>query len=344
MSDKGSFVLLIGNKNESSWSMRPWLLLREAGVPFEEHVLLFETDGWRDEILKHSPTGRVPVLRHGELVVWDSLAICEYVADVFPEKRLWPEDRAQRALARAVSAEMHAGFPNMRREMSMDVAARFPARPKSRETDDEVQRVLSIWADCRARVEASAASGGPDAGPFLFGRFSVADAMFAPVVWRLRSYGIGVTAGARAYYETMLGLPSMQAWEREAVAEAAAVAAATTRAVSNPARTPDPRSAQHCHAVIFSSKRTAQVPEAYAAASKAMEELAARQPGFLGIESARGKDGFGISVSYWDSLEAIRRWRDNEEHLAVQARGKESFYERYEVRVAAVERGYKFPV
>jgi len=339
MSARDPIVLVIGNKNQSSWSMRPWLLLRQAGITFEEQVLLFETPGWRDAIVKHSPTGRVPVLRHGELAVWDSLAICEYVADSFPEAKLWPDDRAERAVARAVSAEMHSGFPNMRREMSMDVTARFPARPRSHETDGEVARVLAIWSECRAR----ASSRAPDAGPFLFGRFSIADAMFAPVVWRFRSYGVEVTGAALEYYDMMLNLPSMRAWEAGAIAEATAVAELSARSARGAAGAPDPRSAQHCFAVIFSSQRASGEAEAYDATSEAMVELAAKQPGFLGIESARSADGFGITVSYWDSLEAIRHWKDADAHLAAQARGKKSFYERYEVRVAAVERGYKFP-
>lgn len=334
-------LLVIGNKNLSSWSMRPWLLLRHAGLPFRERVLPFETAGWRDAIVALSPSRRVPALHHGELVVWDSLAICEYVADVFPDAKLWPSDRAARAIARSMSAEMHSGFAGMRREMSMDVAARHPRRAPSHETDDDVKRVLALWTECRARAGRLV---GDEAGPFLFGRFSIADAMFAPVVWRFRTYGVEIPEGARAWYETMLALPAMKEWERDAIAEVKALAEASSRArAAAPDRTPDPRSAQHCFAVIFSSKRTAEVPETYDAASKAMVELAAKQPGFLGVESARGADGFGITVSYWDSLEAIRNWKDEPAHARVQAQGKKSFYERYEVRVAVVERGYKFP-
>jgi glutathione S-transferase len=327
-------LLIIGNKNQSSWSMRPWLLLRQAGLPFEDRVLLFETEGWRDMIGAHSPSGRVPVLKDGDLVVWDSLAICEYVADAFPDAQLWPANRALRATARSVSAEMHSGFASLRRDMSMDVAARHPPQPMSRETQDDVERVQAIWTDCRRRAEA---------GPFLFGRFSVADAMFAPVVWRFRTYGVELASAAREYYETMLELPSMKEWEQDAVAEAKGLADAAAAVASQPHRTPDPRSAQHCFAVIFSSKRTAEAHDSYEAATNAMVQLAAKQPGFLGIESARGADGFGITVSYWDSLEAIRRWKDVPAHAAIQAQGKKSFYERYEVRVCNVERGYKFP-
>ena len=334
-------LVVLGNKNLSSWSLRPWVLLRQAGVPFRERVLPFEAEGWRDAIAALSPTRRVPVLHHGELVVWDSLAICEYVADAFPEARLCPGDRAARAVARSVSAEMHSGFPNMRRDLSMDVVARHPRRAFSRETEDELARVQAIWAECRVRASDLT---GDDAGPFLFGRFSVADAMFAPVIWRFRTYAVELGGEARAYYETMLALPAMREWERAAIAEVKALTeAAAARPAALATRPPDPRSAQHCFAVIFSSQRTAEVPEAYEATSQAMVELASKQPGFLGVESARGPDGFGITVSYWDSLEAIRHWKDVPAHAAVQAKGKQTFYERYEVRVCTVDRGYKFP-
>jgi heme-degrading monooxygenase HmoA len=198
-----------------------------------------------------------------------------------------------------------------------------------------VARVQTLWTECRARA---AKVRGDDAGPFLFGRFSIADAMFAPVAWRFRTYDVEVTGPAREYCDTMLALPAMVEWERDALAEVKALAEAAAAAPAT--RTPDPRSAQHCYAVIFSSKRTTDAREQYDATSAAMVELASKQPGFLGIESARGADGFGITVSYWDSLEAIRSWK---QVPAVQARAKETFYERYEVRVAAVERGYKFP-
>ena len=327
-------LLILGNKNLSSWSLRPWVLLRHAGIAFRERVVPFETPSWKDAIAALSPSRRVPALHDSDVVVWDSLAICEYVAELFPDAKLWPENRTTRALARSVSAEMHAGFANLRRDMSMDVVARVPRRPMSRETEDDVRRVLDLWSECRGRATG---------GPFLFGAFSVADAMFAPVAWRFRTYDVEVSdAAARAYLETLLALPAMKEWERAAEVEVAALRAAAEAPDAKPERTPDPTSAQHCFAVIFSSQRTPEVPEAYDAASKAMVELAAKQPGFLGIESARNADGTGITVSYWDSLEAIRSWKDVPAHAAVQARGKKSFYERYEVRVCVVERGYKF--
>jgi glutathione S-transferase len=331
-------LLVLGNKNLSSWSLRPWLLLRHAGLPFRERVLPFETEGWRDAIGSLSPSGRVPVLHHGELVVWDSLAICEYVADMFPDEQLWPADRAARAVARSVSAEMHSGFAGMRRDLSMDVVARHRRGPLSRETENDVDRVQALWTECLARA---ARLSGDDAGPFLFGRFSIADAMFAPVIWRLRTYDVPIAEAVRAYYETMLALPAMKEWEEAAIAEVKALTAAA--ATASPTRTPDPRSAQHCFAVIFSSQRTGSPAEEYETAAQAMVELASKQPGFLGVESARGPDGFGITVSYWDSLEAIRKWKDVPAHADLQAQGRDSLYERYEVRVATVERGYKFP-
>lgn len=332
-------VLILGNKNLSSWSLRPWVLLRHAAIAFRERVLPFEMPGWRTAIEALSPSRRVPALHHGDLVVWDSLAICEYVAELFPEAKLWPEDRAARALARSVSAEMHAGFASMRRDMSMDVMARVPRRAMSRETEDDVRRVLALWSECRGRAASAGASG-----PFLFGAFSVADAMFAPVAWRFRTYDVAIEdAAARAYRDTLLTLPAMREWERAAEAEVAALRAAAAAPDAKPERSPDPTSAQHCFAVIFSSQRTTEEGQAYETDAKAMVELASRQPGFLGVESARNPDGFGITVSYWDSLEAIRNWKDVPAHAAVQARGKKSFYQRYEVRVASVERGYRFP-
>jgi glutathione S-transferase len=197
---KPDFVLLLGDKNLSSWSLRPWLLMRHAGIAFEEHVVLFEEESWREKIVALSPSRKVPALRHRrgsqqpaeELLVWDSLAIAEYIADLFPEKQLWPEDRAARAVARAVSAEMHSGFASLRKDMSMNVTARRPRRTVSRETQVDIDRVQAIWADCRKRFGAD--------GPFLFGCFSVADAMYAPVVWRFRTYDVPLIPEVRSWY------------------------------------------------------------------------------------------------------------------------------------------------
>jgi glutathione S-transferase len=325
--------LVIGNKNLSSWSLRPWILLRQAGIPFKEELRLFEAPGWRDRIRDASPSGRVPALHDGDLVVWDSLAICEYAAELHPEAGLWPADRDARAVARAVSAEMHSGFAALRKELSMDIVARVPRKTRSHETARDIERTLAIWEDCRARFGER--SG---AGPYLFGRFSVADAMYAPVVWRFRTYDVPVTGRAAEWYRLMLEHPAMRAWEADAEAE---VWAATT---AQTLPTPDPTSAQHCFAVVFSSQRRLDngTAAAYAETADAMEELARRQPGFAGIESTRGPDGFGITVSYWDSLDAVAAWKAHPEHRRAQERGRAEFYSRYEIRVCAVERGYAF--
>jgi glutathione S-transferase len=301
--------------------MRPWLALRHANIPFTEKTLLFETPGWRDTIRQFSPTGKVPTLRHGDVVVTDSLAICEYVAELFPEKHLWPEDRALRAQARAVSCEMHSGFPNLRRDLWMNITGRTPKKQLAAETQAEVDRVLAIWNAAK--------------GPFLFGEFSIADAMFAPVVFRFRTYDVRIDdskSAARAWYERMLSLPAMKEWEAGAMAEP-------------PPKESAPGSAQQTYAVIFSSHHNPDKDKlkGYGETGAAMEELASKQPGFLGIESARGADGFGITVSYWDSLEAIAAWKANDKHRSAQERGKSVFYERYSVRVCSVHRTYGKP-
>lgn len=318
--------LVIGNKNFSSWSLRPWLVLRQAGIPFTEQVLLFETPGWRDEILQYSPSRKVPALRDGDLVIAESLAICEYVADKFPAKGLWPADLKARAVARYIATEMHGGFAALRKALYMDIAARHTKDVLTPEVNAEVQRVQGIWEDCRMRY-----GGG---GPFLFGRFSIADAMFAPVCFRFRTWNIPIEAEpARAWCETMLALPAMKEWEDAALVEM------QSRTAVDPSRAPDPRSAQHQYAVIFSSQHSANT-EGYHEVADRMVELAAQQPGFIGVESARGADGFGITVAYFESLEAIARWKKHPEHLAAQERGKAQWYERYSVRVCSVERSY----
>ncbi|WP_437670973.1 glutathione S-transferase family protein [Sorangium sp. So ce131] len=203
--------LYIGSKNLSSWSLRPWLAMSHAGVPFEEHVIPYELPDWVDRVAQHSPTRKVPVLRHGDLVVWESLAICEHVAEAFPEARLWPEGREARAVARAVSCEMHAGFADLRRELPMDIARRYPRPDVSAGAARDVARVLEIFRDCRARFGQG--------GPFLFGAFSIADAMFAPVVTRLLSYDVEIDEVARVYAVVITSLPAMARWSSAAAEE-----------------------------------------------------------------------------------------------------------------------------
>ena len=203
--------LVIANKNYSSWSLRAWLLLREAGIPFEEEIIGFNAPDFSERVRRYSPVGRVPVLVDGEAVVWDSLAIAEYLAETFPDKKLWPDARLARARARSICAEMHAGFAHLRERMPMNCDASLPLGRLEIAVQRDIDRVVQIWDDARA-------SYGSD-GPFLFGRFSIADAYFAPVVWRLVTYGIPLPEPANAYVETMCGLASMKDWLAGARAE-----------------------------------------------------------------------------------------------------------------------------
>ena len=165
-------TLIIGNKNYSSWSLRPWLLLKQTGIPFQERYIPIRSEAWFTQIHALSPSGKVPALLDGTLRIWDSLAICEYLAERFPEKQLWPAAREARAEARAVSAEMHSGFQALRQNMFMNIRRRMPGRGRNPETLADIERITAIWNDGRARYHG--------AGPFLFGRFSIADAMYAP--------------------------------------------------------------------------------------------------------------------------------------------------------------------
>jgi glutathione S-transferase len=205
--------LAIGNKNYSSWSMRPWLALRANDIPFAETLIPLYTANPADkeQILSFSRAGKVPVLVDGETVVWDSLAIIEYIAECYPEKKLWPDEAAARAHARSVCAEMHSGFVPLRSECGMNL--RRPIRPVTLSPDAKanVTRIEEIWRECRARYGAK--------GPFLFGGFGAADAMYAPVVHRLRTYAIDVAPDTKAYMETMMALPAFQQWTREGLAE-----------------------------------------------------------------------------------------------------------------------------
>jgi glutathione S-transferase len=210
-------VLVIGNKNYSSWSLRPWLALAVPGIPFEEiRIPLYEAAS-KAEILRHSAAGKVPVLKHGELVVWESLAICEYVAERFPEAQLWPADPAARAIARAASAEMHAGFIALRSNMPMNLRAHKPGRGRARGVQEDVDRVTGLWRELRGRFGAG--------GDFLFGRFSIADAMFAPVVSRFRTYEVPLDPVTRHYADAVWALPALQRWREAALAESERIAA-----------------------------------------------------------------------------------------------------------------------
>ena len=193
-------LLVIGNKNYSSWSLRPWLAMKVLGIPFEEkRVPLYGPDS-RRELLRYSPAGKVPCLVDGELRVWDSLAILEYLAERHPG--LWPAEATLRARARSVSAEMHSGFPKLRQHMSMNVRKRHPGKGRTPEVLAEIARVIGIWGEAR--------------GPFLFGPFCAADAMYAPVVLRFRTYEVELPPVCRAYADAVLALPALQEWMRDA--------------------------------------------------------------------------------------------------------------------------------
>lgn len=204
--------LVIGNKNYSSWSMRPWLALRANDIAFDEvFIPLYTGDADKKRILGFTRSGKVPALVDGDVTVWDSLAIIEYLAERFPEKHLWPRDRADRAHARSIAAEMHSGFAALRNECGMNLHRPVGAIELSADARANIARIQQIWIECRGRFKAS--------GPFLFGAFGAADAMYAPVVHRFRTYAIELEPGARDYMETMMALPAFREWTHAGLAE-----------------------------------------------------------------------------------------------------------------------------
>jgi glutathione S-transferase len=206
-----AMTLHVGSKNLSSWSLRPYLALVGAGAEFLDQVIELDRPETRARVLAVNPAGRVPVLHHDGLVIWDSLAICEYVAEVFPAAGLWPADRAVRARARSVAAEMHSGFTALRRDMPMAICASRPGVGHTPDALADAARVQAIWRECRAAASA--------AGPFLFGAFTIADAMFAPVVTRFATYEVPVDPVSREYMTTVEDLPGMKAWRAAAALE-----------------------------------------------------------------------------------------------------------------------------
>ena len=209
------YTLYVGSKNVSSWSLRPWLVMKMARIPFEEVRIRLRTPESKAEILAVSPSGKVPALKIEEdgasQTVWDSLAISETLAERHPEARLWPEKAALRACARSITAEMHSGFPNLRRVLSMDITARHPTPALEDEAQAEIARVVAIWTEALNRHEGE--------GGFLFGRFSIADAFFAPVVTRFETYAVHLPAVAQAYAQRILALPAMHEWTAAAKVE-----------------------------------------------------------------------------------------------------------------------------
>jgi glutathione S-transferase len=198
-------TLVIGTKNWSSWSLRPWLLMRAAEIPFTEIEIQLRQPDSAAEIARHSPSGRVPVLKLAEGgTVWDSLAIAETLAERHPDKALWPREARARAEARAIAAEMHSGFQALRSEMPMDCLAHMPVTQPSEAVQHDITRIRSIWSGARAAYGAG--------GPFLFGPFSIADAMYAPVVSRFRTYGVSLGPEEQRYAETVWTLPAMTRW------------------------------------------------------------------------------------------------------------------------------------
>ncbi len=201
--------LLIANKNYSSWSLRAWLTLRAFDIAFEEEMLLLNGLGWKEAIQARSPTGQVPVLIDGDLVIPETLAIIEYVAELFPDKAIWPRERKARVLARAAAAEMHGGFSALRNAAPMNLRASYPGRVSVDDVADNLKRIENLWGGLLL------ASGGP----YLFGDFSAADAMFAPVATRIRTYQLPVSDTARSYVDAIYALPAFQEWLAAAVKE-----------------------------------------------------------------------------------------------------------------------------
>ena len=203
--------LVIGNKNYSSWSFRPWMVLKQAGIAFEEELLSFNAPDFKARVARLSPSARVPVLIDGNLAIWDSLAIVEYLAEKFPDRRLWPADAGARAVARSLCAEMHSGFQLLRSSMMMNFQVHRPGAGWNVAVQKEIDRIVAMWQDARARFGAG--------GPLLFGTFTIADAFFAPVVQRFSAYAVELPTVARAYADAVAALPSFREWADAARAE-----------------------------------------------------------------------------------------------------------------------------
>lgn len=219
-----TYRLVIGSKHWSSWSLRPWIAMKQAGLDFEEIRINLRAPNKKELILAHSPAGKVPVLWAGDMMIWDSLAILEYIAEQHPEAQLWPSDRSARAIARSVSAEMHSGFQALREHCPMKFLSQELGDTPIESVAADIRRIVMLWQDCRQRF------GGE--GPFLFSRFSVADAMYAPIASRFRTYvkdlaAFGDDGTAASYIDALFALPAMTEWKRGAEAERAEYAEGT---------------------------------------------------------------------------------------------------------------------
>jgi glutathione S-transferase len=204
-------TLIIGNRNYSSWSLRGWLAASQSGIDFETELVRLSEPGSQAVLLRHSPAGRVPVLRHGERVVWDSLAIIEYLAERCPDAGLWPADADARAMARSIAAEMHAGFAALRANMPMNLRKALPGKGRGPGVAAEIERIGAIWLEARSRFGQG--------GPFLFGPYCAADAMYTPVAARFRTYGVTLDPACQAYADAALAWPAFLAWQQEALEE-----------------------------------------------------------------------------------------------------------------------------
>ena len=207
---RAELILVIGNKNYSSWSMRPWVTLVAFDIPFREIRVCLKQPDTASRIAEYSPAGRVPILIHGDLTVWDSLAICDYLAEQFIDRNLWPHDTAARATARSICAEMHGSFSALRSSMPMDIRASQPGAGRTMQTQADIGRISEIWEECLSKYGAH---------QFLFGDFSIADAYYAPVVMRFRSYGVYLAPALQAYMERVMAHPAVARWMEEATAE-----------------------------------------------------------------------------------------------------------------------------
>lgn len=211
-----ALTLVIGNKTYSSWSLRAWLLLRHAGIAFDELRIPFDSHQWNHEIHRHSPSGKVPVLKVGGLTIWDTMSICEYVNEHFMGGHGWPQNAEARAVARSVSAEMHSGFPHLRGSLPMNCRRRFPGFPIPQNAAIDIARVLEIWRMCRLTYG--------DSGPWLFGEFTIADAMFAPVALRFHGYDVSLSGAEAGYVAVVLQDAAVQDWIQAAAKETEFVA------------------------------------------------------------------------------------------------------------------------